>query len=84
MASQTAVVASDAGAYAEQVAPGLAGNVVPAGTYEPLRDAINTFFADPSLALRTGNSARKYVAINFALANEAQGLERVYDSLLSA
>lgn len=84
MASQTTVVASDAGAYAEQVAPGLAGTVVPAGAYEPLRDAINTFFADPSLALRTGNSAREYVAINFALANEAQGLERVYDSLLSA
>ncbi len=40
MASRTAVVASDAGAYAELIAPGKTGTIVPAGDGDALREAI--------------------------------------------
>ena len=48
MASQTPVVASDAGAYAEMVVPGETGAVVPAGDGKALTAAIRTYLADPS------------------------------------
>ncbi|HEX2146553.1 MAG TPA: glycosyltransferase family 4 protein [Pseudorhizobium sp.] len=83
MASETAVVASDAGAYAEQIGEGVTGKVVPAGDYESLRDGIDTYLADPDLTHRTGKAAREHVSGKFALRNEAEGLERVYQALLA-
>ncbi|MGG7519582.1 glycosyltransferase family 4 protein [Allorhizobium undicola] len=82
MASQTAVVASDAGAYGEQIAPGETGAVVPAGDYESLRDAIRTYLADPSLAEQHGVQGVAHVRRHFALEREAEGLEKVYSQLL--
>src|SRR5690606_17545581 len=78
MASETATVASDAGAYAEQIVSGETGTVVPADAYEALRDAIERYLADPSLAQEHGRNGLKHVRESFALAREAQALERVY------
>ncbi|MBB4955309.1 mannosyltransferase [Agrobacterium vitis] len=82
MASQTAVVASDAGAYAELIAEGETGSVVPAGDYDALRNAIAPYLADPALALRHGEAGLKHVREQFALAGEAQALEEIYKKLL--
>lgn len=82
MASQTAVVASDAGAYAEMIMHGKSGMVVAAGAYEPLRDAINHYFSEPNSALKDGHRALGYVRDNFSLAREAEALERVYSTLI--
>lgn len=82
MASQTAVVASDAGAYAEQIVSGETGNVVPADAFEPLRAAIEPYIADPALAQRHGEAGLEHVRQNFALAREATALEAVYEGLL--
>lgn len=84
MASRTAVVASDAGAYAEQIVSGETGAVVPAGDYEPLRDAIAAYLADPDLAQAHGKAGLRHVAQDFALAREAEALDKVYAGLLSA
>lgn len=81
MASQTAVVASDAGAYAEMVAPGETGAVVPAGEGEALREAIRTYLADPAMAEMQGVNALADVAARFPLQREAEGIRRVYDQV---
>lgn len=82
MASSTASVASNAGAYAELIAEGVTGKVVPAGDYERLRDAIADYLADPAEAIEAGRRGRDHVVANFALVREATALEMVYNRLL--
>ncbi len=81
MASQTAVVASDAGAYAEMIVSGETGAIVPAGEYEPLRDAIAQYLSAPSLAEEHGVKSLAHVRGAFAIANEAAGLQKIYSKL---
>ncbi|WP_395515916.1 glycosyltransferase family 4 protein [Pseudorhizobium flavum] len=83
MASQTAVVSSDAGAYAEQIVVAETGAVVPAGNYDALRHAIEPYLADPGLAEEHGRNGLEHVRGNFALRGEAQALERVYSAMIS-
>lgn len=83
MASGTATVATDAGAYAELVVAGETGNVVPAGDYEALRDAIRVYLADPDLALRHGMAGLAHVRQNFALEREAKAIDAVYEAVLA-
>jgi mannosyltransferase len=82
MASRTAVVASDAGAYAELIAEGETGSVVAAGDGEALTLAIAPYIADPALAIAHGENALRYVRANFALEKEATAIGAVYDRLL--
>jgi mannosyltransferase len=82
MASQTAVVASDAGAYAELIAQDKTGSVVAAGDYDALRDAIAPYLANPQLAHQHGLAAITHVSEGFALQNEAKSLETEYAALL--
>lgn len=81
MASGTAVVASDAGAYAEMIVEGETGSVVPAGDYALLRDAIADFL-EPQKAMQAGRKGREHVVANFGLAREADALSDVYDGLI--
>ncbi|WP_034657822.1 glycosyltransferase family 4 protein [Chelativorans sp. J32] len=81
MASETAVVASDAGAYAELVVGGETGMVVPADDGPVLVSAIEPYLADPALAERQGTAGRAHVVNRFALASEAAALREVYESL---
>lgn len=82
MASATAVVASDAGAYAEMIEKGV-GKVVPAGNGAALERAIESYMKDPALALSEGGEARAHVTANFALEREAAALREVYEELWS-
>lgn len=82
MASRTAVVASDAGAYAELIVHGETGAVVPAGDGEALTRAIAPYIADPALAIAHGENALRHVRANFALEKEANAIGAVYDRLL--
>jgi len=81
MASSTAVVASDAGAYAELVVPGETGDVVPADNGEALTRSIEMYMADPACAERQGRAGRAHVCANFALESEAAALREVYEAL---
>lgn len=81
MASGTAVVASDAGAYAEMIIEGETGSVVPAGDYLRLRDAISSFL-EPQKAMQAGRKGREHVVATFGLAREAEALSEVYDGLI--
>ncbi len=81
MASASAVVASDAGAYAEQVEPGQTGAVVPAGDGRALREAIRAYLADPQLARRHGLSGLARVGRDFPLEREADEISEVYAAL---
>ncbi|MCF3642348.1 glycosyltransferase family 4 protein [Rhizobium sp. TRM95111] len=81
MASQTAVVASDAGAYAEMIVPGLTGAVVPAGDGEALKAALASYLADPHLAEQAGRAALLHVGATFALEREARAVNAIYANL---
>lgn len=83
MASRTAVVASDAGAYAELVVPGKTGAVVPAGDGAALERAIAPYLADPDATVRQAEAGVEHVRRNFALAREADGVRAVYEGLWS-
>ena len=83
MASGVAVVASDAGAYAEMIVQDQTGAVVPAGDYQALREAIRNYLANPEKTLEQGKAGLKHVRENFALTREAEALETVYNRLLA-
>lgn len=82
MASQTAVIASDAGAYAEMIVPGENGIVVAAGDGAALTAAIGTYLADPDEARRQGQNAVLHVRSNFALEKEVTAIGEIYAGLL--
>ena len=84
MASRTAVVASDAGAYAEMIVPGETGAVVPAGDGEALTRAIAFYLDNPEETLRQGENAVRHVRSEFALEKEATAIGDVYKRLLIA
>jgi mannosyltransferase len=83
MASETAVIASDAGSFPSMIRPGSNGAIVPAGDFEALVAAIEPYFRDPNLAREQGRGALEFVHANFSLEAEARGIRAVYDRLWS-
>ncbi len=82
MASQTAVVASDAGAYPELIVEGKTGRVVPAGELQAMRAAIEAYLQNPAKAQEDGLAALAHAQSNFPLQGEAQKIGAIYDALL--
>ena len=82
MASQTAVVTSDAGAYSEMTIEGETGSVVPAGDGTALTAAIGRYMSEPARALTHAEAALRHVRENFALEKEARAIGQVYRGLL--
>ena len=83
MASGTAVVASDAGAYPEMVAEGVTGAVVSAGDGDALAHAIRCYMGNPEVAAAHGRNARAHVQKNFSLECEATQINSIYCDLWS-
>ncbi len=81
MASQTAVVASDAGSYPSMIRRGINGTIVPAGDLDALVTAIEPYFRDPRMAREHGRAALEFVRDNFSLEAEAGRIRAVYDRL---
>jgi mannosyltransferase len=81
MASETAVVASDAGSFPSMIKQGINGAIVPAGDLNALAAAIEPYFLKPDLAKEQGRTALEFVHANFSLAGEARGIRAVYDRL---
>ncbi len=81
MASQTAVVTSDAGSFPSMIKPGVNGAIVPAGDADALTAAIEPYLREPLLAKEHGRAALEFVHAHFSLAAEARGIRNVYDRL---
>lgn len=81
MASETAVVTSDAGSFPTMIKPGVNGAIVPAGDGDALTAAIEPFLRDPKATIEAGHAALEFVQANFSLAAEARGIRAVYDRL---
>lgn len=81
MASETAVVASDAGSFPSMIRPGINGAIVAAGDGDALVAAIEPYFRAPDLAKEQGRAGLEFVQANFSLAAEARGIRAVYDRL---
>ena len=84
MASGTAVVASDAGAYAEMIVENVTGSVVCAGDGNALTESIRRYMDNPGLAAAHGRNARAHVQKNFSLETEAKAVNSIYDMLWNA
>ncbi|MDN5928424.1 MAG: glycosyltransferase family 4 protein [Hyphomicrobiales bacterium] len=84
MASGTAVVASDAGAYRELIEEGVTGTVVPAGDAGALTGAIREYMTDPLLCEDRGVAGRKQIVEYFALEREASAIGEVYEEIWSS
>lgn len=82
MASQTAVVASDAGAYAELITS-QTGTVVAAGDGEALTNAIEPWLRDIERTKAAGLLALEHVREAFPLSREANAIARVYEDLFN-
>ena len=81
MASGVAVVASDAGAYAEMIEADATGIVVPAGNGPALTSAIELYLANPAKAKAQGEAALAHVRRTFPLQREADELLEAYEGL---
>lgn len=81
MASGSAVVASDAGAYADLIVEGETGFIVPAGDGKALQQAIRTYLADPELLARHSAHALADVHKRFPLEGEAEAIGKVCERL---
>jgi mannosyltransferase len=81
MASGSAVVASDAGAYRYLIDEGKTGFVVPAGDGKALESAIRRYLADPDLLAAHSANALADVHARFPLDGEARAIEQVYERL---
>ena len=82
MASKTAVVASDAGAYKELVTEGT-GTVVPTGDGKALTDAIKPYLADPEKTIAMDEKALEHVQKDFSLDKDASLIDEVYQELFT-
>lgn len=83
MASKTAVVASDAGAYAEMIIEGKTGSVVPAGDGDRLREAIRPYLASPEMAKEHAEEALLNTQKYFPLEREAASIREVYERVFA-
>ncbi|MFC5585501.1 glycosyltransferase family 4 protein [Nitratireductor kimnyeongensis] len=81
MASATATVASDAGAYEEMILIGETGEVAPAGDGVALKQAIQRYLESPELCRAHGRSALRHARSRFPLEGEANALNALYKDL---
>ncbi|WP_336279488.1 glycosyltransferase family 4 protein [Bartonella sp. CB175] len=82
MASQTAVVTSDAGVYEELVVQGT-GTVVKAGNGLDLTSAIEPYLADLEKTLSAGKKALAHVRTHFPVEKEASAIGKVYETIFT-
>jgi mannosyltransferase len=74
-------VASDAGAYADLIAEGETGYVVPAGDGAALTQAIRKYMSDPALLEAHRANALADVHKRFPLQGEGAAIAKVYEGL---
>ncbi|MCL6229343.1 glycosyltransferase family 4 protein [Bartonella bilalgolemii] len=82
MASQTAVVASNAGMYEELIREGT-GTVVSAGDRVALTGAIELYFSDLEKTIMAGKKALTHVQTHFPLEKEAIAIGHVYKEMFA-
>lgn len=82
MASGCPVVATRAGAWPEIVQEDVTGKLVDCGDVAGLTAALLAVTEDPERVARMGRQARAHVVQHFHIANEAKGIQDVYNTLL--
>jgi glycosyltransferase involved in cell wall biosynthesis len=83
MASQTPVVATNAGALPELVVDGATGIIVPPADPGALAGAIARLLADPERCRAMGAAGRARVLERFTWDKHARGVEALYEDVLS-
>ena len=83
MAAGKPVIASDYGGLKEIVRDGVEGLVVPAGTHEPLAEAMRRLMDDPALCEALGSAGRERVLREFSLDVFADRTLAVYRQVIA-
>lgn len=83
MAAGKPIVATRGGAVPEIVIDGETGLLVPMGDPIKMAEAITALLSDPDRAAAMGRAGRERLAQNFTIEKTAQGVQQVYDELLS-
>lgn len=78
MAAEKPVVASDYGGLTEIVSDGVEGLVVPAGSVDPLANALRQLAADPDTRIKMGQAGRRRVLRDFTIQVFARRTARAY------
>ncbi len=81
MACGVPVVATDVGAFSEQIIEGKTGTVIKSDRLETLAAATAVYLDDTPLREASGRAAMEHVCRNFPLKREAEGLMSVYRQL---
>ncbi|RCL03475.1 MAG: mannosyltransferase [Candidatus Tokpelaia sp. JSC161] len=81
MASETAVVTSDAGVYSDIVTENV-GTVCPSGDGMALQQAIESYFVCPARTIARGKRALVHVRERFSIIKEASAIRTVYQDIL--
>jgi mannosyltransferase len=82
-ATECTLVCSRTGAFDQLSIPGLTGEMVDTGDAPGLAQAVLRVLSDREQALRMGQAARQRVLAQFSLAQEAEGIGRVYAQLFA-
>ena len=82
MAAGLPIVATRVGGTSEAVQDGVNGLLVPPADPDSLANAICRLLADPALAVRLGNAARRSVIERFSMTRLATTTSLFYESLL--
>ena len=82
MASGTAVVGTQTGAFDMIIRDGVDGLIVPCGDTEALAGAFERLLSSPEELSRMGAAARQRVCDSFSIRREAEGLNAVYRNIL--
>ncbi|MBI1320808.1 MAG: glycosyltransferase [Candidatus Hydrogenedens sp.] len=83
MACEKPVIASDYGGLIEIVEDGVEGLIVPAGTVEPLAEAMARLMDDPESAIAMGKAGRERVCAEFSLEQFAGRTLEVYRQVIA-
>lgn len=83
MACGVPVIATDAGAFAELVAPGVTGTIIPPDDSGVMARAAREILDDPPRRDLWAAAARAHACDNFRIEDEAAAINRVYHRLLA-
>ncbi len=76
------VIASNVGGIPEVISDKTTGLLVPPGDRDALRKGLLTLMKDVDLRKRIGQAARKYIADNFSITNQASKIHEIFLVLL--
>ncbi|WP_170376407.1 glycosyltransferase family 4 protein [Ruegeria atlantica] len=78
-----AIACHGVGAFSAQIQDGVTGRLVEKDNVDALAEALHDMLSDPGKMAAAGTAARQHIEQNFRIEGEAEGIVKVYRSLLA-